>query len=165
MSHNPLRELATLNGGDALTSLDQLDEGMQGQTLSLLGHISAIDDAALLRPLITGCDVFVIPERFGQVRSLLIQAMAFGMPVVASDDPFLDMLVGDETALIVSEADPDEWADQLRRVITGPDLAHRLGASARSWVADHHQSQDQIGKLVAAFEGIMSGGAHNFGES
>ena len=44
LSHNPLKALATLDSEGALTSLDQLDESMQGQTLSLLGHISAINE-------------------------------------------------------------------------------------------------------------------------
>ena len=44
LSHNPLKALAALNAGDALTSLDQLDESMQGQSMSLLGHISAVNE-------------------------------------------------------------------------------------------------------------------------
>ncbi len=43
LSHNPLKELAALDSEGALTSLDQLDEGMQGQSLSLLGHVSAVN--------------------------------------------------------------------------------------------------------------------------
>jgi DNA polymerase-3 subunit alpha len=44
LSHNPLRELATIDAGDAINSLVQLDEGMQGQSLSLLGHVSAVTE-------------------------------------------------------------------------------------------------------------------------
>ena len=44
LSHNPLKALAALNARDALTSLDQLDESMQGQSMSLLGHISAVNE-------------------------------------------------------------------------------------------------------------------------
>ena len=44
LSHNPLQALASMETGDALNSLDQLDEGMQGQTLSLIGHVSAVNE-------------------------------------------------------------------------------------------------------------------------
>ena len=44
LSYNPLWELATIDAGDAINSLAQLDEGMQGQTLSLLGHVSAVTE-------------------------------------------------------------------------------------------------------------------------
>ena len=42
LSHNPLWALATLDAGEAMNSLDQLDEEMQGQSLTLLGHVSAV---------------------------------------------------------------------------------------------------------------------------
>ena len=44
LSHNPLKALTALDSAGALTSLDQLDESMQGQSLTLLGHISAVTE-------------------------------------------------------------------------------------------------------------------------
>ena len=44
LSHNPLKDLAGLDPKGALTSLDQLDESMEGQSLSLLGQVTAIDE-------------------------------------------------------------------------------------------------------------------------
>ncbi len=43
-SENPTRVLASLDPGDAVSASDQLDESMQGQTLTLLGHISAASE-------------------------------------------------------------------------------------------------------------------------
>ena len=42
LSYNPLFALATVNSDGAISSLDQLDDEMQGQTLSLLGHVSTV---------------------------------------------------------------------------------------------------------------------------
>jgi glycosyltransferase involved in cell wall biosynthesis len=137
----------------------------QARRLDLLGHISTIDDAAQHRALLTGCDVLVVPERFGEVRSLILAAMALGMPVIAADDPYLDMLVGDHTAIIVEEADPDEWADNLRRLFTDPDLARRIGEAARSRVAEHHRPEDHASRLSAAFQQVLSGGARAFADA
>jgi len=44
LSYNPLFELATTEAGDAINSLDQLDEEMQGQSMTLIGHISALTE-------------------------------------------------------------------------------------------------------------------------
>ena len=44
LSVNPLRVLASLDPGNATASLDQIDEGMQGQTKTLLGHVSALTE-------------------------------------------------------------------------------------------------------------------------
>ena len=44
LSYNPMWQLAGLNAGDAFNSIDQLDDDMQGKSLSLLGHVSSITD-------------------------------------------------------------------------------------------------------------------------
>ena len=44
LSVNPLRVLASLDTGDATASLDHLDESMQGQSMTLLGHVSALNE-------------------------------------------------------------------------------------------------------------------------
>ena len=44
LSYNPAWELATLNAGDALTSVEQLDEEMRGQSLTILGYVSGVSE-------------------------------------------------------------------------------------------------------------------------
>ena len=44
LSYNPLFELAGIDDSDCLNSLEQLDEEMQGQTLSLIGHVGSITE-------------------------------------------------------------------------------------------------------------------------
>jgi DNA polymerase-3 subunit alpha len=46
LSYNPALALASADAGDALNSLDQLDEEMQGRSLTLLGYVSAITERA-----------------------------------------------------------------------------------------------------------------------
>jgi glycosyltransferase involved in cell wall biosynthesis len=131
--------------------------------LDLLGHISSVVDAAMHRPLLTGCDVLVLPERQGQVRSIVLESLAAGMPAVTADDPYLDILVPDETALIVDHAVPDDWTDKLHSVLTDPTVAPRLAANARRMVAEGHRPEEHADRLAAAFRQVVSGGAHAFG--
>ena len=42
LSHNPLRELAQLDVGDKITSLDQIEEELVGKPMTLLGQISSV---------------------------------------------------------------------------------------------------------------------------
>lgn len=44
LSYNPLFELAGIEDGDCINSLEQLDEEMQGQTLSILGHVASVTE-------------------------------------------------------------------------------------------------------------------------
>ncbi len=134
----------------------------QARRLDLLGHLSTIVDAATHRPLLTGCDVLVIPERLGEVRSIVLEAMAIGMPVVAADDPYLDMLSHDQTALIVDQAEPDDWTEKLRLILTDTQLPGRLADAARGLVRDRHRPAVQSEKLAGVFTQVLSGGAHTF---
>ena len=127
------------------------------QRLELLGNISAVRDAAPHAALIAECDVLIIPERYGEVRSIVLEAMASGVAIIASEDPALEALVGDETATVVREPSAVQWATELRRLFADPDRARALGAAGRELVMVRHRVQDQIAALVATFRKVLSG--------
>jgi phosphatidylinositol alpha-mannosyltransferase len=88
-------------------------------------------------------DVFVSPavgqESFGIV---LVEAMAAGTPVVASDIPgYRDVVRDGRDGLLVPPRDPEALAEATARVLEDPALAARLStagperASAFSWDA------------------------------
>lgn len=76
------------------------------------------------------CDLVVVPsleESFGRVAA---EAMANGIPVVASDLPSLRILLGDEDAgILVPPGDVTAMADAVVRLVEDPQLRHRLGAA------------------------------------
>jgi phosphatidylinositol alpha-mannosyltransferase len=68
-------------------------------------------------------------ESFGLV---LVEAMAAGTPVVATDIPgYREVVVHQETGLLAPPNDPQALADALRRVLDDPALAERLRAAGR----------------------------------
>ncbi len=135
---------------------------LHARRLDLMGNVSAITDAARHRALLTKCDILLMPERYGELSSLLLESMAFGIPVIAGDDPFLDMLVDGESAIIIKQADAEGWARQLQRLLTDPDAARSLGQAGREHVATHHRSSDQVSKLIKQFQRIVGGGVYQF---
>ena len=44
LSHNPLLQIASLEAGDAINALDQLDDEMEGETKTFLGQISGVSE-------------------------------------------------------------------------------------------------------------------------
>ncbi|MCA9290199.1 MAG: glycosyltransferase, partial [Phycisphaerales bacterium] len=130
--------------------------------LELLAHLSTLEDAASYRALLTRCDVMIQPETDGEVRSLLLEAMASGLPVVAGAHRALDLLRDGDTASVVVGQDPEAWTQRLRDLVEHPDEARRLGLAGRECVAQQHRSSTQCAALYQTFEAMRSGGAYPF---
>ena len=95
----------------------------------MLGAVRNTD----LPPIATACDLYLGPatggESFGVV---LIEAMAAGLPVVASDIPGYDEVITDGVdGLLVPPGDPDALAAAAGGVLDDAELAERLATAGR----------------------------------
>lgn len=139
--------------GDLLVAFGALTDAFPGTTLTIVGPeddfdrervlaSSAVDRslvtfAGSLAPreiadLLAECDALAMPSRLreGQPR-VLIEAMAAGVPIVATDVGSIAELTGNGTAaLLVPPADPPALAEALRTILTDGSLAERLSKAA-----------------------------------
>jgi glycosyltransferase involved in cell wall biosynthesis len=113
--------------GDAYrTGLHRL--GAQLGIAHAVDHLPRYHDEDTLRTLIGSADVVVLPyDSLEQVTSgVLTEAVAAGIPVVATAFPHAVELLSDGRGLLVPHQDPAALAAAIRRVITDPGLAARL---------------------------------------
>jgi glycosyltransferase involved in cell wall biosynthesis len=76
-----------------------------------------------------------LPSRIEGLSQALLEAMALGVPVVASAAGGNPELIEDGgTGLLVPPLDPRAWAAALRRLLAEPALAARLAAAGRARV-------------------------------
>jgi hypothetical protein len=130
--------------------------------LNLLGQISALSDLSRYRRLLVGCQVVLMPERSGDLRSVSLEAMAQSSAFVVAAETPLDMFVNGETAVCVDAMNPDDWASAVLRLLADAEERGRLGASAHRLVMAHHRSSNQVEGLLATFESVVRGGAIPF---
>jgi glycosyltransferase involved in cell wall biosynthesis len=101
-----------------------------------VAHLVEFDDryfaTADLGRIIAAADVVILPyDSPEQVTSgVLVEALAAGKPVIATGFPHAVELLGGGAGLIVPHRDPAALAAALRRVLTEPGLAGRMGAAA-----------------------------------
>lgn len=95
-------------------------------------------DQATLGRLIRSADVVVLPyDSCEQVTSgVLIEAVAAGVPVVATAFPHAVELLTGGPGLVVPHQDPAALAAAIRRILTEPGLAARLAGRVRPLAAD-----------------------------
>ena len=111
--------------------------------VEFLGHRE--DVPALLRQ----ADAYVLPTRSEAFPNGAIEAMAAGLPVVASAvGGLLDLIVTGRTGILVDPGDAAALAAALESLMTNPAAAHALGAEARREVLSRYSFE----RMVAAFE-------------
>jgi glycosyltransferase involved in cell wall biosynthesis len=103
-------------------------------TLRFHGLLKAEKTPETLR---TG-DAFVLPSLQEGMPLALLEAMAAGLPVIATSVGDVPQAVHDgNTGLLVPPADPDALATALNRIITDAALRQRLGPAARTRALDY----------------------------
>jgi phosphatidylinositol alpha-mannosyltransferase len=126
-----LRMIAVGDGPDR-DAVDRLPSGARDR-ITMVGSVPNAD----LAPYSAASEIQLAPsvggESFGVI---LVEGMAAGLPVVASDIPGYDEVVTNGVdGLLVPARDAAAFAEAAARVLDDPALAARLGAAARERAA------------------------------
>lgn len=105
----------------------------QADTGGRLRVLGSVDDATLRR-LYAGAQVVVQPSLAEGYGMPLLEAMAFGAPVVASDIPAAAEVAG-ECALLVPPGDARALADAVAALLDDPARRSALGTAGRTHAA------------------------------
>jgi phosphatidyl-myo-inositol alpha-mannosyltransferase len=132
-THEDVRLIVVGEGRDA-HAVERLPVSVRAR-VSMLGHVANADLAGVHG----ACDVFCAPalggESFGIV---LVEAMAAGLPVVASRTPGYDEVVTDGVdGLLVAPRDVEGLATALARVLDEPSAAAALRDAGRQRAATY----------------------------
>jgi glycosyltransferase involved in cell wall biosynthesis len=94
----------------------------------------------------------LLPNDRDGIPNVLVEAMAAGAPVVATNVSGIPELVQDEVnGLLIEPEDPHALADALIRLHEDPKLARRLTANARHTVHDRFDGERLARDLAALF--------------
>jgi glycosyltransferase involved in cell wall biosynthesis len=98
-------------------------------SVEFLGHVTEEEKWNLY----AGCRYLVLPSLFESFGMVLLEAMAFGKPVIATSAGGIPEVVGNG-GVVVSPGDEEELADAIMHVITTPELRSELSSKARERV-------------------------------
>jgi phosphatidylinositol alpha-mannosyltransferase len=123
---NPGARLLIAGRGDPEAVRELLGEDLRPH-VSLLGELSEEDKGALLRSVDVYCAPNLLGESFGIV---LIEALAAGAPIVASDlDAFATVLEDGAAGVLVRRGDARGLAAALGDLLADPERRARLSAT------------------------------------
>ncbi|HEU5390389.1 MAG TPA: glycosyltransferase [Streptosporangiaceae bacterium] len=103
--------------------------------------------------LLPGLDVFAMASRYEGLPCAVAEAMAVGLPVVATAvNAVPDVVLPGETGLLVSPERPRQLAAAIRYLLDEPAEAARMAAAGRLMIADKFAPTSLAAVLEAAYD-------------
>ena len=130
------------------------------RTRGLLDKLSIIDDMEGRRDLVLTGDILIVPEPAGENRSILLDAMAHAMLVIAPRDGAIQPLVSEGSVRLVTPT--STWADLLRWAMSSPQEARRTAAMGWAFVREHRKVSAHVASVLDAYECVCSEGTLPF---
>jgi len=103
-------------------------------------------------------DVFCLPSWWEAMPLSILEAMAAGLPVVASDVGDVSRSVRDgETGFVVPVQSPADLAGALEKLLADSELRTRMGTAGRARVARHFSSATTARQVSALYAEVLDG--------
>lgn len=119
-------------------------------------HVTLAGHDNRIAPYFALADALAMPSHSEGSPNALLEAMAAGLPVVASAVGGIPEIVSDrQTALLVPPHDVTALAAALAEVLTDRGLASALGAAAREAAETRYSIAAHYRSLVSVYEGLL----------
>jgi len=163
---NPVKRLDVLL--QAMASLDNacvviVGDGVERARLETLSnelglaervHFAGQQDD--VRPWLAALDVFALTSDWEGMPNAVLEAMATGLPVVATavgGTP--EVVVDGETGLLVPPRDPNALAQAITCLLREPDLRRKMGRAGRERVERHFSIEETVRQTEALYTTLL----------
>jgi glycosyltransferase involved in cell wall biosynthesis len=107
--------------------------------------------------LLPAFDLFVQPSLFEGLPNTVLEAMAAGLPVAASDAGGTpEVVVNGQTGLLAPTGDPAALARVMARLLSDPGLRRRMGQAGRERVRRHFSIHKMVDETQALYKTLLA---------
>ena len=151
LEHVSTPVLLVLAGVDSVVDL-----GRRAQDVPRRHAVACVPFDPEVRPLYDLLDLVLLPSRIEGCSQSLLEAMALGMPVIASAaGGNLDLVSPETDGLLVPPLDPHAWASAIERVLGDPALARSLGDAARRTARETFSLTRTVERTLALYRSLV----------
>ncbi|MEM9757344.1 MAG: glycosyltransferase family 4 protein [Pseudomonadota bacterium] len=131
----------------------RVDAAGLGSRLRILPEAAGFSIA----PWFQALDLYVAPHRWEGFGLTPLEAMAAGVPVVATRvGAFEDIVVDGETGTLIDAGDPKTLADAIAPYLDDPDRRAAHGAAGRARATAHFQLANEAAAINAIYRRLLS---------
>jgi len=124
--------------------------------LQLVGRVELPGPTATPEAALRALDIFVLPSHSEASSNALLEAMATGLPIVATRVGGTARLVEHQrTGLLVPPKDPAALAQAIRRLLDDPGLSDRFRAEARAAVCSRFSPEQMLTRLEHLYDTLL----------
>jgi len=135
----------SIPGDDGVPYRVAFERSEAGSALADRVVFTGVVDEQSLRQHYARCDVFVAPSRFESFGLILVEAMAFGKPIVAGENPGMRAVVEDgRNGLFASADDPAGLRDALAALLSSPERRAAFGARSRELFESRFSAEQMV---------------------
>lgn len=128
------------------------------QDLKLANRVRFKGGVTKLREHLAAADIFVLPSRSEGFSNAIVEAMAAGLPVVATDVGGNAEAVQDGiSGILVPAEDPEALSDAILRLLSDPMLASGMGAAGRTLAIERFTTEAMMQRIAAVYKNLLSG--------
>jgi sugar transferase (PEP-CTERM/EpsH1 system associated) len=124
--------------------------------LGISAHVRFAGSRSDVPDLLAGMDLFVLPSHWEGMPVAILEAMAAGLPVVATAVGGTPEVVEDETTgLLPPPRDPVALAEAISRLLRDPERARRMGEAGRKRVETEFSMDANVRRVEALYEQLL----------
>ncbi|HKI51348.1 MAG TPA: glycosyltransferase family 4 protein [Geothermobacteraceae bacterium] len=144
--------LVFLGDGPLLPEMKSLSKELALEdSVDFRGHVPTI------KTLLQAADIFVLPSLQEGMPNALLEAMACGLPPVATRIGGVEDIVSDgENGLLVEPGDVDSLAGGLRRLLADESLTAAIAARAYQTIRDSYTLESTVPHYLALYRKLLT---------
>ena len=107
----------------------------KAEALGISKVVRFVGDQRDIPAVLSSCDLTVVPSHSESLSNVILESMAAGVPVVATQVGGNRELVSPERGILIPVSDPDALANAVLRLLEDQGQRQQLGSNARQFVS------------------------------
>jgi glycosyltransferase involved in cell wall biosynthesis len=130
---------------------------LQVNRLGLDSVIKFLGFRSDVKELLSTLDIFVLPSLFEGLPNVVLEAMACGKPVIATNVSGIPEIIDDhQTGILIPPKDSNAIAQAIYQMLQNPKKMKMMGKMSRNRVEEKFSLKQQVNAFVELYEKMLS---------